>query len=166
MTASTPPPERVSWTARRKTARREGRLVLKHACVSCLGFAIDAGLLHLGVSNGLSPAWARVVSLGFAMQATFVINGWLVFRCLERDRLLRQWAGYMAATGLGNFCNYWIFLTLVSLHGRVVSIPIVALALGSVSAWMINYAAARLVVFRRRSAPLEAIIEDASCGEP
>ncbi len=140
--------------------------MLKHACVSGLGFALDAGILHLGVANGLSPAWARVVSLGVAMQATFVINGLLVFRCLERHRLARQWAGYMAATGFGNLCNYWIFVTLVSLHERIVSAPMVALVVGSASAWSINYCAARLVVFRRRPAALEAILEEGNCGEP
>ena len=133
----------------------EARLALTFGAVGGVGFCVDAGLLHLGLGLGL-PAWgARIISLFFAMQATFTINGLFVFRSLDSARLPRQWAGYMLANGFGNFCNYWIFLTLVSLHWPVVSNHYAALAIGSLSAWAVNFAGTRLFVFRRLKAPLE-----------
>jgi putative flippase GtrA len=131
----------------------ELRLAFGFAGVAMIGFCVDAGLLRLGLGFGL-PAWgARIVSLFCAMQATFTINRLTVFRRLEHGRLLRQWSGYMLTNGFGNFCNYWIFLTLVSTHWPALSNHYAALAIGSGSAWLINFAGARLVVFRRVGTP-------------
>ena len=129
---------------------------LKFTLVSGLGFAADATVLHMLMEAGAPPAWARVVSLFCAMQVTFLVNGVLVFRCLDRARPWRQWASYMLAHGLGNFCNYWLFITLVSLHRPPWSWPLAALAIASVLAWAMNYLAARYVVFRRGRRPQTA----------
>jgi putative flippase GtrA len=124
-------------------------LAVKHAGVSGVGFAVDLALLHAAIGLGLEPAWARVISLGCAMQVTFVVNGLYVFRTLRHDRrgLAGQWASYLVTNAFGNLCNYWIFVTLVSLHHPVVSRPVWALCLASLSAWGLNYGAARLLVF-------------------
>jgi len=129
--------------------RRELALAAKFCGASLIGFLTDAVVLHFGLRAGLEPAWARLISLTCAMQATFLINSLLVFRCLDRVRWPRQWAGYMAAGALGNVCNYWIFVTLVSTHWRVIASPIFALTVGSLAASAINYSAQRLIVFRR-----------------
>jgi putative flippase GtrA len=136
-------------TSNEPDVRKEGVLCLKHIGVSVIGLGVDALLLHLGMEAGLRAAWARVGSLLVAMQVTFVLNGLHVFKRLDRDALPRQWLAYMAANGVGNFANYWIFVTLVSLHWRVVSDHFVALGVGAVFAWVINYGTARLVVFRK-----------------
>ena len=122
---------------------------MRYASVSLVGFGVDACLLHLGVMLGFETAWARVISLGCAMQTTFVLNGLHVFRTLDRASLPRQWASYMGTNAFGNFCNYWIFVTLVSLHWRVISGHMVALAIASFCAWMLNYASTRFLVFRK-----------------
>ncbi len=113
---------------------REVRLALAFGGVGLVGFCVDAALLHLGLDVGAAAWAARIVSLFFAMQATFTINRLHVFRDLDRTRLVRQWTGYMLANGFGNFCNYWIFLTLVSTHWPLVSNHYAALAAGSLSA--------------------------------
>lgn len=138
-----PPSERPRLAA----AVREGNLALKLAGVGLLGLAVDASLLHVIVGGGMSPAWARAISLSAAMQLTFVVNGLRVFRCLDLTTLLPQWAGYMAASGFGNVCNYCIFVTMVSTHWWIVSGHLFALAVGSFMAWLINYVGARFVVF-------------------
>jgi putative flippase GtrA len=142
----------------RDTAEEAG-LAAKFACVGLVGFAIDAALLRGGLALHLTPAFARLVSLALAMQVTFTINRVHVFRCGVREGLVRQWCAYMATNGLGNLCNYWIFVTLSSLHGAVVSRWFVALPASAFCAYLINYAGVRLVVFgkgrlaRRRVAP-------------
>ncbi|MBV9997121.1 MAG: GtrA family protein [Caulobacteraceae bacterium] len=125
----------------------EARLALKHIAVSLAGFAVDAMLLWLGLAAGLEPAWARVGSLLVAMQVTFVLNGRHVFKGLDHGRLPAQWLAYMTANGFGNACNYWIFVTLVSLHWPVVSAPFPALSAAASCAWLINYLTARGLVF-------------------
>jgi putative flippase GtrA len=125
----------------------EVHLAAKHCGVSLIGFAVDALVLHFALQSGLQPAWARLISLLVAMHVTFVINGRHVFRCLDRSNWPRQWLGYMLANSLGNLCNYWIFVTLVSTHWRVIAEPYVALGIGSVGAWVINFLATRWLVF-------------------
>jgi putative flippase GtrA len=126
----------------------EARLAAKFAGVSLLGFVTDALVLHVGTSAGLEAAWARVISLASAMQVTFLINALVVFKSHDRSAWPRQWLRYMASNGFGNFCNYWIFVTLVSLRWRIVSDHMVALSAGAFCAWMMNFACARFLVFR------------------
>jgi putative flippase GtrA len=138
-----------------RAAHPEVVLAAKHIAVSAAGFAVDFALLHLAMRAGLEPAWARVISLACAVNVTFLLNGRFVFGCLGSGReLLRQWLTYVVTNGFGNLCNYWIFVTLVSLHHPVVSLPSVALLVAALSAWAINFAAARLLVFGLSRRPL------------
>jgi putative flippase GtrA len=144
-------------------------LTLKYSAASCCGFAVDAVLLKLGLILGLEPAWARAISLVTAMQVTFCINGLLVFRNLEPGRIHRQWAGYMATNALGNLCNYLVFTTLLSLHSKPWSGHMFALSCGAFTAWLLNYASTRWLVFRRRKpavAPAALDTEPASRIQP
>jgi putative flippase GtrA len=150
-------------------ARREMGMALKFGAVGFLGFLTDATLLHLGIHLGLTPAMARVISLTSAMQVTFAVNGLFVFRCLKRQKLPHQWLGYMTANGLGNLCNYFIFLAFVSSRLPVVSDHLFALASGSFTAWFINYVGTRFVVFGRAIGPAIGKVgleraEEAICG--
>ena len=147
-----------------RSAGWEARTALRFAGVGLIGLAVDALLLRLGMATGLSPAAARAISLVFAMQVTFAINGTLVFHCLTARKLARQWAGYMAANGLGNLCNYWIFVTLVSSHWPVVANPFVALVVGSITAYLINYAGTRLLVFGTGGRPIIPGPPESVCG--
>ena len=135
-----------------KTPPVRGRMVtLKYSAASMCGFVTDLAILKLGVSLGLSPAWARAISLFCAMQVTFCINGFLVFRCIEARRIHIQWAAYMAMNGFGNLCNYLVFTTLLSLHREVLSNHVFAVSVGAFVAWTINYAGTRLIVFNARA---------------
>ena len=123
------------------------------ALVGGVGFITDYLILQLGLHLGLSPAIGRIVSLFCAMQVTFTINGLFVFRCLTWRKLPHQWAAYIATNGFGNFCNYWIFVTLISLHSPIWSNHLLALGISSTIAWFINYCGTRFLAFRRTHAP-------------
>lgn len=128
-------------------AARPKRLLAKFTGVALIGFLVSAGLLHEGLEAGLRPWAARLVALVVAMHVTFFINGRFVFRALTRQRFLGQWAAYVTNSACGNFCNYWVFVTLESTHRPVIGNPYVALLAGSATAWAINFTGARLVVF-------------------
>jgi putative flippase GtrA len=123
------------------------RLLAKFTGVALIGFSISAAILHLGLEAGLRPWAARLIALVSAMNVTFLINGLFVFRALTRRRFFAQWAAYVTNSGVGNFCNYWVFVTLESTHRPVIGNPYVALLAGSVTAWAINFTGARFVVF-------------------
>lgn len=148
--------------ALRRRTRIEIGLAAKHVATSVAGFAVDFALLHLAMRSGLEAAWARVISLACAVNVTFLLNGRFVFGSFARGRqVLRQWLSYVVTNGFGNFCNYWIFVTLVSLHHPIVSRPSAALGLAALSAWGLNFTAARLLVFGggRRWGPGKARLE-------
>ena len=126
---------------------RRRRLLAKFTGAALVGFLVSAVVLRLGLGAALRPWEARLVALLCAMNVTFLVNGRFVFRALTRERLLAQWAAYVANSAFGNTCNYGVFVGLESTHWPVVGNPYVALAAGSVTAWAINYVGARFVVF-------------------
>ena len=139
--------------------RREGLLIGGHATVSMLGFALDAVLLTTSMASGLSAPVSRLISLFWAMQATFVLNGVFVFRQLTLKGLPAQWGRYMACNGAGNLINYLLFVWFVSLKAPLVSNHYVALCLAAFTAWTINYSGSRLWAFRRgRSKPSASVV--------
>jgi putative flippase GtrA len=154
----------------RAPAHSEILTAAKFGAVGCVGLVADVVLLKVGLEAGLSPLQARVISLSCAMQVTFLINGFLVFRCLQRETCVRQWAAYMGSNGLGNLCNYLIFAGLVVSRTPVVSRHYVALAIGSLSAYVINYAGARLLAFGRPQGPgasvCDPVAEEAEAVDP
>ena len=92
----------------------EGVTALKFAAVGGLGFLTDISVLHLCLHTfRLSPLAGRAISLTWAMQVTFLVNGLVVFCCLDGKRWSRQWLGYMATNGVGNLINYLVFLGLI-----------------------------------------------------
>ena len=129
--------------------RSEGLLIGGHVSVSLIGFVVDAVLLTTSLGSGLGAAPARLISLFWAMQATFVLNGLFVFRKLRLKGLPGQWARYMACNGVGNLVNYLIFLALVASRAPVISNHYAALCLAAFTAWAINYAGSRLWAFPR-----------------
>ena len=131
----------------RKDYERETGFAVKFALAGLVGFVVDAGVLHLGLSSGLSPAVARAVSIICAMQVTFLINGVVIFKCLTLKNCARHWAAYMFTSGFGNFCSYMIFITLTSLHGNVLSKSWIAFPASTFAAYLINFAGARFLVF-------------------
>jgi putative flippase GtrA len=137
--------------SRRQRVRHEILTVLKYSGVSLAGFVTDFVLLKIGLGFGLEPAYARVISLITAMQVTFFLNGFLVFRRLHhRRRAVRQWVRYMLTNAVGNGANYFVYLAFVSSRLPVISHHIVALSAGGLTAWVINYASTRWLVFHNR----------------
>lgn len=129
-------------------AVREGSLAARYCGVSLTGLATDLTVLHLLLRTGLEPAWARVISLLCAMHVTFALNRLHVFRQVGPAGLLGQWARYMACNGVGNLANYWIFVAMVSTHWPLIARPAFAVAVGSICAWVVNFATTRFLVFR------------------
>jgi putative flippase GtrA len=132
-------------------------LKAKYLLVCGCGFVTDLAVLKLGVMLGMEPAWARVISLICAMHVTFALNGLLVFQSLERGRLAHQWFCYMATNAFGNLCNLLVFTTLLSLHARVLSNPVFAVAAGGLVACCMNYLGMRLFVFKRAPTVVRAL---------
>ena len=80
------------------------------------------------------------------------------FRTMNGRRRPGRWARYMLSTGFGNVCNYWIFVTLVSTHWRIIADPMVRALRRAFTAWMINYCGSRYFVFGKAKAVLKTVL--------
>lgn len=124
------------------------RQFIGFAAIGVAGFVVDASLLTLGLAGGLSSAAARAISVTAAIHATFAGNRLLVFRDRRRDGLVRQWAGYIAANGVGALCNYLTYLALTATGAPVLSAPAPAFLIAAVVGLMVNFAGSRRLAFR------------------
>jgi putative flippase GtrA len=129
------------------SAPRRRRLLAKFTGAAMVGFVVSAIVLHFGLEAGLRPWLARLIALACAMNLTFLINSRYVFGGVTRRSVLAKWAGYMVNSAVGNFCNYWVFVTLESTHRPIIGNPYLDLLAGSITAWAINFTGARFLVF-------------------
>ncbi len=128
---------------------RELSLAVKFAAACLAGFLADLLAFRIGLGLGLAPPLARLIALGAALQVSFVLSRWVVFRGKGRGPLAGEWWRYMVANGSGGLCSFWLFVSLVALNQPVISGPWIALMLSSSVAFVVNYAGTRLFVYGR-----------------
>ncbi len=128
---------------------RELSLAAKFAAACLIGFFADALTLRIGLALGLDVRLARLIALVLALQVSFALSRWLVFRLAERGPVVREWARYMTANGFGGACSLTLFISLLRVKLPLVSGTWAALVLSSLAAYAINYAGTRLFVYGR-----------------
>lgn len=120
----------------------------RFAVVGALGFVVDAGVLHLLVSQaGWSPFVARALSFPAALSSTFVLNRAWTFQGL-RMSAPRAYGTYTVIQVIGALLNLLIFSLCLLLVPRLYERPVIALAIGAGVAMLFNFYAARSLVFR------------------
>ncbi len=119
--------------------------------VGCIGFLVDGGVLQflIGVSNW-SPFWARWPSFLIAVVVTWWLNRRYTFKVKSRETLWRSLRAYMTSNSIGLGVNLlvYFFLTLTSVLMQ--AIPLLALAIASVSAMFVNFTLAKFWAFREK----------------
>lgn len=112
-----------------------------------LGFLADAGALALLLAwTPLDPFSARVVSIGFALTVTWLVNRNFTFRPSSRG-LVREGARY-GGVGIGaSLVNYVAYAGALALVPRLP--PLAALAFGSAVAMTASWFGYSRLVFDR-----------------
>jgi putative flippase GtrA len=124
---------------------------IRFAFAGCVGFLVDAGVLYLMLSLGVNPYVGRILSFFCAAFVTWQINRRITFTQAADKSAWREWHEYLLAMALGGICNYGAYAAALRiLPHRTVS-PLVAVAVGSIAGMFINFASAKLWVFRGRS---------------
>jgi putative flippase GtrA len=113
-----------------------------------VGFLVDAGILYLLLGAGAGYFAGRAASFLCAVWVTWGINRRLAFRdaapALGRDAGWR----YLLAMSGGGLVNYATYCAAVVLLPEGTWTPLAGVALGSVFGLAVNFASARLWVFR------------------
>jgi len=120
-------------------------------CVAgALAFAVDAGVLQLLLlAPQADPYSARVLSFLCAVTTTWLFNRRVTFAHGSGLPLHREWMLYVG-TQLGGFAvNYAVYALLVYSIDLVRAWPVLGVAAGSVAGLLVNFVAARRLVFRQ-----------------
>ena len=122
---------------------------LRFGVVGTLGFVVDAAVLLAMLRVGAGPYGGRVVSYLAAASTTWVVNRAWTFRDAARDTpAARQWGVFVALNLLGFAANYGTYAALIAWTETERAFPVLGVAAGSVAGMFINFAVARMVVFR------------------
>jgi putative flippase GtrA len=97
--------------------------LIRFVIAGVVGFVVDAGILYLGLAVGL----------GYFSESAWV-----------------EWWRYLVAMSVGGVVNYCAYsATVLTLKG-LPFLPIVAVAVGSLAGMVVNFATAKMWVFKQR----------------
>lgn len=129
-----------------KLAREAGFFALG----GVIGFIVDAGIVHVLVRQwALDPYLARVPSFLVAATVTWWWNRSLTFAHRRHLRGGQEWLRWIGVMSLGAMLNYGVYALAIGFFPTVRAWPALGVAAGSAVAAVVNYSAARGVVFRR-----------------
>jgi putative flippase GtrA len=129
---------------------------LRFAVAGAIGFVVDTvTLLAMVQGAGWAPLPARAVSIAVAIVSTWMINRGWAFRDASAGKNLRaigaEFLGYCGVQLLGAATNFAVYSGIVALGATSPLALTAAVAAGSISAMLINYFGARLLVFRSKA---------------
>lgn len=129
--------------------RSDASQLLRFTTVGAGGFCVDGSVLLVAIhAFGANPVAARFVSFAVAVLFTYTLNRAWAFR--HRVGFLRGLTAYLGVQGLGFACNLAIYSALLLVLPKPWNAPILCLLIASACAMALNFAGARLLVFRKR----------------
>ena len=137
--------------AANRLAWRTMRQLMLFGIGGVVGFVVDAAIVQALVSMaGWNPYGARLASFLAAATATWLFNRHFTFRDDRHYGLFGEWARWMLAMSIGFVVNYSVYAFLVFHVALLREWPALAVAVGSLAGFVVNYASSRLWIFRRR----------------
>ncbi|MEQ8900110.1 MAG: GtrA family protein [Roseovarius sp.] len=124
----------------------------RYFAVGALGFAVDAGVIYALVLAGGDPYLMRLGSFALAVSVTWWCNRRWTFRRADQTGAGHQYLTYFGVQTVGAGVNYAVFAAVLSVTGSSAGEAVLASACGSAVALGLNFAGARLVVFRSHAA--------------
>lgn len=122
--------------------------MLRFACAGVAGLALDVAALYLALALGLGLYGGRLVSFLCAVFATWRINRRYTFAVVAGVSPWREWWRYLAAMLGGGLVNYSAYSAAIAFGPRGALWPMAAVALGSLAGMAVNFASAKLLVFK------------------
>jgi putative flippase GtrA len=127
---------------------------LRFALIGSLGFLVNEAALylllrlgHLNKDQGFFPAFLVAVTF------TWWGNRTITFREHAADKgLLGEWAAFLVANSFGLLANAAVYFSLVHFAPSPASNPQIALAAGTLTGMLFNFASSQRFVFRKNSA--------------
>ncbi|WP_329740621.1 GtrA family protein [Dyella sp. A6] len=127
------------------------REIALFAVGGAIGFVVDASILQLLVwLFDANPYIAQIFAFLVAATATWWWNRSRTFAARASGRsLLGEWMHWMVLMGAGAAVNYAAYAGSLLLFPAWHRWPVLAVAVGSVVAAMVNYTSARIILFKK-----------------
>lgn len=117
-----------------------------------IGFLVDAGIVQLLVVGwGWNPYASRLLSFLAAATATWLFNRSFTFRSERNFGLLGEWTRWMIAMSGGFVVNYAAYSFCIFHSQAMRTTPALAVAVGSIAGFTVNYVSSKWWIYRRRS---------------
>jgi len=123
------------------------RQFLQFGLVGLSGFAVDVLVVYL-LRHAIGLVAAGLVAYFAAATSNWALNRAWTFRGANHTGLVRQWAMFITANGLGFLLNRGTFLLLVAFVPLCAEQPVFAVAAGVGAGLLANFNLSRRVVFR------------------
>jgi putative flippase GtrA len=125
------------------------RRIVSFLVVGGVGFAVDAGLLAVGISLlSLGPRVSRVISFLAAVLVTWLLNRSFTFADRASERSGGELVRYVLTSSVSACLNLGVYFLALMAWPDAELAPYVALVLGVATGLVCNFTLYRLVVFR------------------
>lgn len=122
--------------------------MLRFVAAGLLGLAVDIAVLYLAMALGLGWFAGRVLSFLCAVWTTWQCNRRFTFAAPQARSAWHEWCLYLSAMLFGGLVNYAAYsLVVVALPGLPL-LPVAAVAAGALAGMVVNFIAAKYLVFR------------------
>lgn len=120
----------------------------RFAVVGTLGFVTDATILsvlfHVFAFGHYS---ARILSFMVAVTMTWQLNRLWTFAERATGNRKREYTRYFIIQGLGAMLNFSAYSIAISINDTMAAFPVLALAVGSLTAMVFNFVGVRQLAF-------------------
>jgi putative flippase GtrA len=125
-----------------------GREFARFALAGVAGLAVDVAVLYLALALGADYYTGRVLSFLAAVWCTWQINRRITFAVALAGSAWAQWWRYLGAMLGGGAVNYAVYSLVVTYGPAHPMLPLAGVCAGSAAGMMVNFAGAKLLVFR------------------
>jgi putative flippase GtrA len=124
------------------------RQFARFALAGVAGLAVDVAVLYLALALGAGYYAGRVLSFLAAVWCTWQINRRATFVNGLSGSAWRQWWRYLGAMLGGGVFNYVVYSLVIAYGPPHPMLALAGVCAGSLAGMMVNFAGAKLLVFR------------------
>lgn len=123
--------------------------LIRFAIAGAVGFAVDAGILYMALALGAGYFCGRCASFISAVWVTWQINRQFTFTPSAHRSQWKEWWHYLLAMLGGGVVNYATYSAAILALPKTATLPMYAVAIGSLAGMTVNFLSAKLWIFKK-----------------